>query len=111
MWKLSSIINCIQCVDEWLRVNASCPTCRASIFQVDGEAVLPSRGIGRPSSRIAVGTPRNESVSAERHSSEDEADEETAHMVSRDRGEEKAGGGRRPQQQHGVEMYSTEFEV
>ena len=22
----------LQCVDEWLRVNASCPTCRTSIF-------------------------------------------------------------------------------
>jgi hypothetical protein len=31
----------LQCVDEWLRVNATCPTCRKSILPTDG-----SRGQG-----------------------------------------------------------------
>lgn len=32
MLRLRFIILCAQCVDEWLRVNASCPTCRKRII-------------------------------------------------------------------------------
>ena len=34
-----------ECVDEWLLVNSTCPTCRKSIFDAEaGEAVTTSEG-------------------------------------------------------------------
>jgi hypothetical protein len=37
---------CAKCVDEWLRVNASCPTCRHSIFQSMDESTTSSTHSG-----------------------------------------------------------------
>lgn len=60
------------CVDEWLKVNASCPTCRENILNSRDEesgnnAPEPSRR-----ERANQDTPRNESHSNSNHSDEDD---------------------------------------
>lgn len=52
----------MQCVDEWLRVNASCPTCRQSIHDsesVDAEAVGGSTEVEMGSRLLGGGTGRS----------------------------------------------------
>jgi hypothetical protein len=97
-------------------VNASCPTCRASIFQSDVEVAAPARASGRVGTgRVAPVAPSAEALSERRVSDEEAEEDETARMVRRDLGEEEAktgSGGRRQQQHHqGIEMYSSQYEV
>ena len=52
-----------QCLDEWLRVNASCPTCRKSIFNDDNSNSNSNNNSSNSSNnsndRIIIGSNNN----------------------------------------------------
>jgi hypothetical protein len=66
-----------QCVDEWLKVNASCPTCRKSILPSgDVESGTGHSGSGRTSNSSVASSSSTAPQRSVLHSNEDEDDDE-----------------------------------